>query len=250
MKKALSTAVCGLLWLAFSGMGFASSILTLSYNFSADTIGGGFNASLSGGPSNFEVYCVDYLNGEVSPENVNIEIPNLGQFDNGLATARYGTTTSFLFNSLGGGGTTILSSGSQFGNSYDRYVMAAWLTTQYNRSQPNSVTNDAIQSAIWTLLDTNGQTFYNNAFGNDTPDTQAQVAGELQAALNFMSNTTNFNNFAADVRIYTSTDTTPGNPFGGGQEMISVMPEPADLALVGTGLFLLGLLRRHHKARQ
>lgn len=248
MKKAISTTICGLLWLAISGVGFATNLTINSYNFSADNDGGGFVAYLNGNTSDpLEVFCVDYLNsvdpGPTETYPVNIDTPNLSAPDDGLGDTRYGTTTTFSWNSVSG--STISASGDEFGDAYDRYVMAAWLTTQYNLSQPNSEQNDGIQSAIWTLLDVDGETF-----------NMGDVATWLQNAVNFMSNTEEFNAFAADVRIYSTAEISGDNDLNldcgdnrysiGYQEMIGVVatPEPAGLSLVGCGLVLIGVLRR------
>lgn len=203
MKKALITGMGGLLWLASSGISYGTSLTLQQYNFAAND-GGGFLAYLNGNTSNpLEVYCVDYQNYVDPPQtySVNVSTPDLGNPDDaGLADTRYGTTTVFSFNSVTG---TIINTGAgtyDFGDAYDRYVMAAWLTTQYNLSNPGSAANDSIQSAIWTLLDTNG------AVQIPYSGTQAQVAGELIDAVEFMSDTSAFNSFAADVEIFTSTD--------------------------------------------
>lgn len=253
MKKAFSVVVCGLLWLAFSGMSFGDSLTIQSYNFSANGDGGGFLAYLNGNTSNpLEVFCVDYLN-EVDPPqtyDVNVSTPNLSNPDDGLGDTRYGTTpeTSFSFQSVTGGAVSTSLGTYDFGDAYDRYVMAAYLTTLYNLSDPNSGTNNDIQIAIWTLLDTNGAVLTPNS-----PGTSTGVASELVAAVEFMDNASAFNSFASEVEIFTSSSVAtadiPSRYQNGQQEMIMVVPpnavpEPADFAMVGTGLLLLGALRR------
>lgn len=243
MKKVISPVICGLLWLAFSGIGFASTITIESQNFFADGNGGAFVAYLNGDSGNpLEVYCADYRNYTTidNPYPINIDTPDTSSPDDGLGDTRYGTTTSFSWNSLSGG--AVSSSGDEFGDAYDRYVMAGWLTTQYDLTDSNSYENDGIQSAIWDLLDVDGSNF-----------TSGDPGYWLQQAVDFMSNTTAFNNFAADVQVYTDvtigTDNDlnlndAGNRYSVGyQEMIGVVPEPGGLALVGFGLVLIGLVR-------
>jgi len=245
MKKSV---ICGLLWLAFSAVGFSTSLTIQSNDLWVDDGGGGFLAYLNGNTSNpLEVYCADYRNYVDPPQtyDVNIDTPNLLAPDDGLGDTRYGTTTTFTWNSLVG--TTISMSGSEFGNAYDRYVMAGWLTTNYDPLNPGGGQDEGIQSAIWTLLDVDG-----------TSHTEGDVATWLQNAVNFMSNTAQFNSFAADVRVYSQTDisgdnnlnlSSSGNRYAtGAQEMIGVAPEPADLALVGCGLLWIGLLRKRIRA--
>ncbi len=249
MQKAISTAIGGLLWLALSTAGFATTLTITSYNYSADSDGGGFQAYLNSNSTDlFEVYCVDYLNDadQSGAYTINIDTPNLSAPDDGLGDTRYGTTTTFSWNSIVAG--ALSSSGDEFGDAYDRYVMAGWLTTQYDSFAQNSTDADGIQSAIWTLLDVNGANF----------SSDGDTLYWLQQAINFM-NSPGFNSFASDVEVYTDTtisgDTnlnygTADNRYQTGyQEFISVIPEPADLVLVGCGLLFIGALRRGRRPK-
>lgn len=247
MKKTLSATIAGLLWLAFS-VGASATSLTIESQDLNVNYGGSFYSDLNGNASaSFNVFCVDYLNDVTVPDtfNVNVSIASVS-----LADTRYGTTTNFSFNSLVGGAPSASSSGTQFGNAYDRYVMAGYLTTLYDFSA-GANTGDldvGIQNAIWTLLDVSGRTF-----------TSGDVDQELQAAVNFMdTNPTGFANLATEVVIYSSTDIAGNNDLNigappdryeiGQQEMISVnsvnAPEPAVFAMVGLGLLLMGKIRR------
>jgi hypothetical protein len=246
MKKAVSTTIFGLLWLALSVGASATTLYVESQNFPVGSAGGGgFLADLTGNAADsFEVYCVDYRNEVNLPDNfyVNIDTPSLS-----LADTRYGTTTNFYWNSLVAGVPSTSSSGAQFGNDYDRYVMAGWLTTQYDHSNGWSALDIGIQEAIWTLLDVDGTSF-----------ADGDVDAELAAAVHFMhGNSAAFALLGSEIEIFTATViggntnldlASGGNRYSvGQQELLTVessVPEPAVFVLVGCGLVALGVIRR------
>ncbi len=244
MKKAISATIGGLLWLALSLTASATTMTIESQNFAVGD-GGGFLADLNSmAADSFDVYCADYRNyipGYNNSYPVNISTPATG-----LDDTVYGTTTTFAYNSIVAG--TLSRAGDEFGNAYDRYVMAGWLTTQYDLSNTSDPINQGIQDAIWTLLNVDGQSF-----------TSADSAADLQAAVNFMNgNPTGFTQIAKEEVIYTSTNVAGDNDLNpadcdtnsrysiGTQEMIAVntTPEPAVFAMVGGGLLLIGVIRR------
>lgn len=136
------------------------------------------------------------------------------------------------------------------GNAMNRYLLAGWLTTQYDFTPgAGSGARDlGIQNAIWNLLDTNNVNNTDGAVGTWLNNATVWEAGQTAAALTA---------FASQVRIYTSTNVSPnsdlnnnhtGNRYTvGKQEMINVVPEPGVMMLVGSGLVTLGLLRRRKK---
>jgi hypothetical protein len=243
MRKTIGTAIGGLLWLAFVAIGSASSLTIESQTLNIEQ-GGQFVADLNGNSADsFDVYCIDYRNDVTIPDTyfVNISTPSIS-----LADTRYGDTTDFSWNSISG--SYVGSTGNEFGNAYDRYVMAGWLTTQYN-SDTKGAQDIGIQNAIWTLLDV-----------NDAKFTSGDVDYWLQQAVNFMNNNpTAFTSLASEIQIYTSTNVATATGSArystGEQEMITVLdpspspavlgaPEPAMFALVGIGLVALGAARR------
>ena len=249
MKWFSKAAVGGLLWLTFSATAAFGGTLNITA-FTENVLDGGqFLANLGSPTQSFYVYCVDFQNQEMSPEPVNISTPNTSTADtspnfDGLANTRYGAvpTSSFTYDGSGAGAL----------NSAQRYIMAAWLTTQYTfPSGAVTLSDDEIQNAIWTLLNTTGST-------SGFPFGDASGTGAyLTQAYSFVTTTPTsaLLQFESEIRIFTSTNTVAysgcdWSPVSGNQEMIAVMstPEPATLAMMGAGLLALGLLRKRIKA--
>jgi hypothetical protein len=247
MKWFSKAAVGGLLWLTFSATAAFGSTLYITGQTENVNDGGQFLANLGNPAQSFYIYCVDFQNYETSPEQVNISTPNTSTADtspnfDGLANTRYGAVPTSAFTYDGTGPNAL--------NSAQRYIMAAWLTTQYAFPSGNvTLADDKIQNAIWTLLNTTGST-------SGFPFGDAQGTGTyLTQAYNFVTTTPTaaLLQFESEIRIFTSTDTVTYNgrgwsPVSGGQEMIMVTPEPATLAMMGAGLLALGLIRKRTKA--
>jgi len=247
MKWFSKVAVGGLLWLTFSAAAFGSTLYLTAYTQNVDD-GGQFLANLGNPAQSFYTYCVDFQNLEGSPTTVNISTPNTSTADtspnfDGLANTRYGAVPTSMFTYDGTGPTAI--------NSAERYVLAGWLTTQFNFSSGVTTADDEIQNAIWTLLNTTGTTA-NFPYGDG-----AGTGTYLTQALNFFNTTPTaaLLQFESEIRIFTATNVVTYNganwsPVSGTQEMITVMstPEPATLAMIGTGLLMFGLFRKRLKA--
>ena len=140
-----------------------------------------------------------------------------------LGRVQVGQTWTANFTNLGGnlGDTRMVTElGLSQGNAQSRYQMAAWLSTQFrmdNKSQWSS-----IHGTIWNLME--GRTVVSMS-----PSTQAYWLG--LAAQN-----------AGNINLGEWTIIT--DPNGGKQEFLTrdVVPEPATLILLGSGLLMLGLV--------
>jgi hypothetical protein len=242
MKLFPRVAVGGLLWLTFSAVMFGDTLyLSQSYNVEQ---GGQFTGYLTSDPSQtLTMYCVDYSNDLTVPAPVTVN--DLAE----LSDTRYGTTTSFSNPDTASDGLSAT----------ERYVLAAYLTTQFELvpSPSNAVVtlNDNIQGAIWNLLDVNGAV---HSDGGEITDAVNWYNAQTPSALSaFESKIVIYSpaGLAGDNNLTLGTAGnryTTGGPNGAQdtQEMIGLItttPEPQTLAMLGAGLLALGLMRKRRK---
>ncbi len=234
MSRYTKLSAFALLWLVFAGMAFAAPIQVnftkVGHDYSIDG-GGRFQGQVNSGPV-FDLFCIDYQN-SINQTSYNAYLSD----STDLSKTRYGTTSSFAYNP--GSGTLTAS---------DRYVLAAWLITQYtfpfSGGSPAPTTDDfAIQNAIWTLLAQTG------APAVPEPGLSG-IATWINNAINFKNtNSAGFNTIKSNLRVLTSTDVAGSDTRykSGQQEFLWVtnpVPEPSTYLMFGAGLMALGLIRK------
>jgi hypothetical protein len=243
MKLFSKAAAGGLLWLTFSAAAFGDTLYVTG--FTENVLDGGqFTAYLASAPmQQLLIYCVDYRNGEDSPASVNISSPTSIP---ALVDTRYGTTPT--------GNFSFFNTGTGALSAQDRYLLAGWLTTQYNFTSGVTTSDDQIQNSIWTLLSTNGtsQFPFGDGLGTGTWITKAVTWENSQSAAALLA-------FESTVHVYTSTSVAGNNDLTqdansryttGIQEFVGVSstPEPATFAMLGAGLLAIGMFRKRFKA--
>lgn len=136
---------------------------------------------------------------------------------------RVGETWEVAVNSLDAAGVANALYGAQ-ANALLKYQRAAWLYDQIT-TRPSEA--GAIQGAIW------------NIFNASTPDTAASIQW-FSAAMNANLAGYDFSRF----RILTPADRSAGGP----QEMMTTVPEPMTMLLLGSGLLgVAAKVRRHRR---
>jgi hypothetical protein len=231
-----------ILALAFFGVLKASphQLDTISYNFGLAGGGGGSAAQLDKS-MNIEIFCVDFANEIIVPQNnysANLTSLTSGGFT--PATTRFGSNTSWRTVTIsddatdGGSDDAADSAIINAASALDRYQMAAYLVSQYNRPAGSNLFNNGIQTAIWEILSPGSYI---------APPLSANPSAALEQAAVWYSTTSGAarDSYLANYRIVSDSTMTACGPVlcGGFQEQITVVPEPKYIGLLLMGLFAL-----------
>jgi hypothetical protein len=252
MKLISKAALGGLLWLSFSSTAMFGDTLSLyqTYNINASPVNGGgqFMGTLDG-TDPVTVYCIDFANDLSSPQTV--DVSTLAN----ISDTRYGNTSPSNFTFFDGTmasdslytgtGANALTTTQLTLTAEQRYLLAAYLVTQYQLVLPPTTAilnmNDGLQGAIWDLLNTSNTTFTAN-----------NESTYLTQAIEWLKNPADTAAIAAltsEVTIYTPVSLSGR---GDSQEMLGLTststPEPQTLAMLGIGLLALGMFRKTRKA--
>lgn len=213
---------------------------TNTYNFQLPGGGGGAQATL--GTQSVEIFCDDFANEVYVPGSysanvtilsttANLDDTRFGQLDPTDWTAitlTGGTMAQDNFFNTGLGTAAIV-----------RYAMVSYLVSQYNVNAGATPANDAIQKAIWTLMDPSGESINISGY---PADVSAQLLGAENWYLGIYTNSGALNAFLGNFEVVddATMKTAPGTlGVGGFQEQIVETPEPRAIGLF-LGLFLFG----------
>jgi hypothetical protein len=218
---------------------------TINYNYQLANGGGGSAATLDKS-LNIEIFCVDFANEIIVPQNnYSANLTPITSSGFTAATTRFGSNTSWRSVTIADDGadsasndaadSTILNAANALG----RYQMAAYLISEYNRPAGNTAANNGIQTAIWTILDPSS---YSAALFSANPSAALE-----QAALWY--NTTSVadrDSYLTNYRIVSDSTMTACGPVlcGGFQEQMTVVPEPRYVGLLLVGLIALFSIHR------
>jgi hypothetical protein len=218
---------------------------TINYDFQLANGGGGSAAKLDKS-LNIQIFCVDFANDIIVPQNnysANLTPVTSSGFN--AASTRFGSNTSWRTVTIADDAT---DSGSNdladsaiinAANALGRYQMAAYLVSQYNLPAGNTAANNGIQTAIWTILDPSS---YSAALFSADPSAALE-----QAAVWY--NTTSVaarDSYLMNYRIVSDSTMAACGPVlcSGFQEQMTVVPEPKYVGLLLMGLFALFSIHR------
>lgn len=212
---------------------------TIAYNFPLGDGGGGSSAVLNL-TMNIEIFCVDFANSIVVPHNqYSADLSTLTSGSD-LSLTRFGGNTSWRTVTINDDAVDLESDDAadsaiiNAAGALARYQMAAYLVSQFNLGGGNSTFNNAIQTAIWEILD---------PASYPVAPVTADPSDALESAAEWLSGTPSSgrDSYLANYRIV--SDSTMTNCHGAGtplcygfQEQITAVPEPRGVAWVLVGL--------------
>ncbi len=261
MKIGLITETIFVLFALTSGLSANPVPLQVnSYNFQLDGGGGGAQATLGGAA--VEIFCDDFANEIWVPSSDSANVTQLTSSN--LSLTRFGEVSSW--STISGTTDDAFFNGGSGSAAAARYDMVAYLVSQYNVGQGNTVSNNQIQEAIWTLMDPAAYATDSPAIPLIDPSGVGQPTADLEAAASWFLGGGATNSFLSQFEVVSDATMTPGNAsdgwvgVGGFQEQIvyTPAPEPRDGIWLLMGFFAMGacMLRRapgescgDHKAR-
>ena len=220
---------------------------TISYNFQLAGGGGGVAAQIDHS-LNIEIYCIDFNN------DIFIPVKDYAANLIPITTAAWAADSSLAGRTRFGHvlNWTPVTATIDAATDLQRYQMEAYLVSKYDRTNngdPNvNARNNAIQQAIWDILDPIGESasipnpgsaITSNA--NYNPQQWLMNAGSWLTDSSAGAGAARESFLASYVVVSDASNPVCGDPLVkcGFQEQMTMVPEPAHIALVLGGLFSL-----------
>jgi hypothetical protein len=238
--------------LALNANGATVPFDTLNYNFQLGAGGGGSQATLSG--ATWEVFSDNFAN-KIGTHNDYSAVTTTLSTNANLDDTRFGEVSSSAWTAINltGGSKTAKQTAKQddkfFSNGAGstglaRYEMAAYLVSLYNVAQGNSLSNESLQEAIWTLLDPKAEGRAPNPNRVD-PSVDLENAANWYSTMNTPANLGALNAFLANYEVVSDPNMKfkRGLGVGGFEEQIvdpparCAVPEPRGGIWMLIGLF-------------
>jgi len=245
-RKTILGAACALLISSY-GASASRVPLDVSNNYDFQLAGGGGSAVASLNGVNYQIYCDNFANDITLGSDYSAYVTVLSTTAN-LSETRFGAVTPNDTSATGWEPITLntgnvsvdstdqafLDSGAGL-SSLARYEMVAYLVSDYNLSQNGSNANNAIQEAIWTLMDPTADGVVGNPSGQNPSSYLESAASWYIGMNNGAANLAALNAFLGKFDVVsdaTMSFASNGPATGGFQEQIldpTGVPAPTPL---------------------